>query len=76
MILKLFHNFLKKLKKENLKTIKLPKFDKSIDDRCNKKMWYKIKSRPDVVILEGWCVGARAQKKSQIKKTHKLTRKS
>ena len=31
-----------------------------------RKLWYKIKSRPDVVILEGWCVGARAQKKSQI----------
>ena len=46
----------------------MPKFDKSIDDRCIKKKWYKIKSRPDVVILEGWCVGARAQKKSQIKR--------
>ncbi len=60
--------FFKKIKKRKFKTIKLPKFDKSIDDRCNKKMWYKIKSRPDVVILEGWCVGARAQKKSQIKR--------
>ena len=40
----------------------IPKFDKSIDDRCNKKLWYKIKKKPDVLILEGWCVGAEPQK--------------
>ena len=27
---------------------------------------YKINSRPDVIILEGWCVGAKVQKNSQI----------
>ena len=31
-------------------------------------MWYKINSRPDVIIFEGWCVGAKAQKNSQLSK--------
>ena len=40
----------------------IPKFDKSIDDRSNKKFWHKIKKKPDVLILEGWCVGAKPEK--------------
>jgi len=63
---KIISQFFKKVKNKKFKQLKLPKFDKSIDDRCPKKLWYKINSRPDVVILEGWCVGAKAQKNSQI----------
>ena len=59
---KLISNFFKKVKSKNFKSIKLPKFDKSTDDRCKSKLWYKVKFKPDVVILEGWCVGAKAQK--------------
>ena len=65
---KIISQFFKKIKIKNFKNIKVPRFDKSIDDRCNKRLWYNIKSRPDVVILEGWCVGAKAQKNSQISK--------
>ena len=65
---KIISNFFKKVKKKNFKNIKLPKFDKSIDDRCKKKLWYKLKFRPDVVILEGWCVGAKAQNNTKLKK--------
>ena len=65
---KIISQFFKKIKIKNFKNIKVPRFDKSIDDRCNKRLWYNIKSRPDVVILEGWCVGAKAQKISQITK--------
>ena len=61
-------NFLKKVKSRKFKVLKLPKFDKSTDDRCKKKFWYRIKTRPDIVILEGWCIGARAQKQSNINK--------
>ena len=60
--------FFKKVKSKNLKNLKVPKFNKAIDDRCKKSLWYKLKSKPDVVIFEGWCVGARAQKASQLKK--------
>ena len=59
-------DFFKKLKGKKFSTVNLPKFDKSIDDRVKKNRWYKIKSRPDIVILEGWCVGASPQKKNQL----------
>ncbi len=65
---RIISNFFKKVKSKNFKSYKLPKFDKSIDDRCQKKLWYKINSRPDIIILEGWCVGAKAQKNSKINK--------
>ena len=62
-------NFFKRVKKNNFKSLKLPKFDKAIDDRCKKSSWYTIKKRPDVIMFEGWCVGAMAQKNSMLKKS-------
>ena len=61
-------DFFKKVKKSKFKSLKLPKFNKAIDDRCKKKLWYLIKKRPDVIIFEGWCVGARAEKNNTLKK--------
>jgi len=60
--------FFKKIKSSNFKKLEIPKFDKAIDDRCKKDLWYKIKSKPDVIIFEGWCVGAKPQSYSLIKK--------
>ena len=62
-------NFFKKIKDKNFKSLQIPKFNKSIDDRFPKRLWYKIKSKPDIVIFEGWCVGAKAQSSSQLKKS-------
>jgi D-glycerate 3-kinase len=62
-------NFFRKAKSKNFKMIKLPTFNKAIDDRFPKKSWYKIDKRPDVVIFEGWCVGARAETNKNLKKT-------
>ena len=61
-------NFFKKVKSKKFKGLEVPKFNKAIDDRYKKSSWYKIKSKPDVIIFEGWCVGARAQSNSQLKK--------
>ena len=66
---KIIYEFFKKVKNKNFNNLRLPKFDKSKDDRCNKKLWYKINSRPDVIILEGWCVGAKGQKNSELMKS-------
>ena len=33
-----------------------------------KKYWFKIKEKPEIVILEGWCVGAKPQSNFLIKK--------
>ena len=61
-------DFFKKAKSKKFKSLKLPKFNKAIDDRYKKKLWYSIKKRPDVIIFEGWCVGARAEKNNNLKK--------
>ena len=34
-----------------------------------KKNWYKIKEKPDVIIFEGWCVGAKAELNKTLKKS-------
>ena len=56
------------LKKKRFTKFKLPKFDKSIDDRLKKKYWFNMKEKPEIVILEGWCVGAKPQSNFLIKK--------
>ena len=66
---KYINNFFKKVKIKKFNKLRLPRFDKSKDERCHKKLWYKINSRPDVIILEGWCVGAKVQKNSQLLKS-------
>lgn len=42
--------------------IKLPRFDKSIDDVADDSTFDVIERSPDVVILEGWMIGAPPQK--------------
>ena len=64
----LIKNFFYFIKRKNFKKIKLPKFDKSIDDRLKKRYWFKVKEKPEIVILEGWCVGAQSQSNFLIKK--------
>ncbi len=61
-------DFFRKIKIKNFKSLKLPKFNKANNDRYKKKHWYKLKSRPDVVIFEGWCVGAKPQSLRLLKK--------
>ena len=60
-------DFFKRIKRKEFRSLKLPKFNKAIDDRYNKKMWYSIKKRPDIIIFEGWCVGAKAEKNNTLK---------
>ena len=62
-------NFFKKSKSEKFKRLKLPIFNKAIDDRFSKKHWYDLKKKPDVIIFEGWCVGAKSEKNNTLKKT-------
>jgi len=62
-------SFFKKIKSKKFKSLKVPTFNKAIDDRYPKNLWHKIESKPDVVIFEGWCVGARAQTSNQLKKS-------
>ena len=57
---------IKNLKKDKFKKLTIPKFDKSIDNRSSKDKWLKVKKKPNIVIFEGWCVGATAQKNKDL----------
>jgi D-glycerate 3-kinase len=65
LIKKTFINLLKK----NFRPVTIPFFDKSKDDRFPKNKWQKIKQQPEIIIFEGWCVGAKPQKKKYLKKS-------
>jgi D-glycerate 3-kinase len=41
--------------------VALPAFDKATDNRKPRGQWETVATPVDVVLLEGWCVGARAQ---------------
>jgi D-glycerate 3-kinase len=64
--LKLLYKCIKNLKKKNFKNFLIPKFDKSKDDRFEKKKWNKVLNKPNIVIFEGWCVGAKPQNNSDL----------
>jgi D-glycerate 3-kinase len=67
--IKMILDFFKKAKSKNFKKIDIPNFNKAVDDRFPKKNWYKIKEKPDVIIFEGWCVGAKAEDNKTLKKS-------
>ena len=62
-------NFFRNSKSKKFKRLKLPTFNKAIDDRFSKKHWYNLKKKPDVIIFEGWCVGAKSENNNTLKKT-------
>ncbi len=64
----LLNKTIKKLKQKKFKTVFIPKFDKSIDDRSKKNKWQKVNKAPNIIIFEGWCVGARNQNKNLLKR--------
>jgi len=64
-----------KLSKKKFKPFTIPCFDKSRDERFPKKKWQKINKQPQIIIFEGWCVGAKAQKKKSLKKSINILEK-
>lgn len=44
----------------------IPVFDKANDDRLPRKVWREATGRQRIVILEGWCVGARPQSRADL----------
>ena len=69
-------NFFKKSKIKKFKRLKLPTFNKAIDDRFSKKHWYDLKKKPDVIIFEGWCVGAKSETNNTLRKAINLMEKT
>ena len=44
----------------------IPRFDKAVDDRVPEAAWETLESSVDIVLLEGWCLGASAQPIEQL----------
>jgi D-glycerate 3-kinase len=42
-------------------SVDIPRFDKSVDDRRPPAHWDRVTGGVDLVLLEGWCLGARPQ---------------
>lgn len=45
----------------------IPCFDKAIDDRTSEETWGIVETQPDIVLFEGWCVGAKAIADEELK---------
>lgn len=48
------------------RTVPLPAFDKAVDDRLPEDDWPRVETPVDVVLFEGWCIGARAQQEEDL----------
>jgi D-glycerate 3-kinase len=54
----------KLLARDNKESVAIPRFDKATDDRM--PQWEDISGSVDIVLLEGWCLGARPQPVEQL----------
>ncbi len=72
---KRLYKTIKTLSKKKFNGVKIPKFDKSNDDRLKVKYWQNIKKKPDIIIFEGWCVGAKPQQFTKLKKSINILEK-
>lgn len=46
--------------------VPLPRFDKACDDREPENCWFAVEAPVDLILFEGWCVGARPQKPHEL----------
>lgn len=47
-------------------SVAVPRFDKSMDDQLPQQQWYQQQQGVDIVLFEGWCVGAKPQQESML----------
>ncbi len=46
--------------------VAIPAFDKAVDDRRPPAEWPRVKGPVDIVLFEGWCVGAKPQAEGEL----------
>ncbi|MFT5905172.1 MAG: D-glycerate 3-kinase [Cryomorphaceae bacterium] len=51
---------------KNKKPVMLPVFNKAIDDRAPEEKWSSCDTAVDIILFEGWCVGALAQQPQEL----------
>jgi D-glycerate 3-kinase len=47
-------------------SVVVPRFDKASDDRAPQSQWSRVTGAVDIVLLEGWCMGALPQSAAQL----------
>jgi D-glycerate 3-kinase len=52
--------------KNERSAVKIPRFDKAVDDRKSEDQWSTVQAPVDIIILEGWCVGIPAQAEQEL----------
>lgn len=57
---------LDRIREGRIADLRLPRFDKSRDDRCEEGPFGRLEARPQLVILEGWLIGAPPQDPSAL----------
>lgn len=48
--------------------VRIPSFDKSKDDRLLDSKWTVYSGKPDIILLEGWCIGVHAQAAAELER--------
>jgi D-glycerate 3-kinase len=48
------------------RSVAIPQFDKASDDRVPREEWPQVEPGCELVIFEGWCVGARPQEPADL----------
>jgi len=46
--------------------VRMPRFDKAIDDRRPPQLWDTVQGPAQLVLFEGWCMGARPQSNAEL----------
>lgn len=59
-------NLIKQLIQNDNSEVKIPVFEKAIDDRADESEWISFKGQPDIILFEGWCVGSIAEDDEQL----------
>ncbi|PLW81726.1 hypothetical protein CWI75_14515 [Kineobactrum sediminis] len=51
---------------EQGETLAIPRFNKATDDRLPRSRWDRVGLPVDIILLEGWCLGARPQSVTEL----------
>lgn len=60
-------NIISRLKQGEIEGLLLPQFNKANDNPEPDSQWKSVTCQPDIIIFEGWCVGAKPQAQEALK---------
>ncbi|NOX09399.1 MAG: GIY-YIG nuclease family protein [Gammaproteobacteria bacterium] len=57
---------LEQLKQAQNTSLLIPRFNKAIDDLYHRDQWTQLRGNIDIILFEGWCVGATAEDEANL----------